>query len=218
MKRASWKLSLLQITVLALLPLLLGACALGPGQPPMPRTATQVSLVTTAIGRSFEKLDWPDFKGRKVVIHSGVPGESIGAPALTLDESYLRAAAEMRIMQAGGVVVEDEARANVVLNVVAHSIGLNRDTRFAGLKGVSGGGLIPITIPELAFYKRTYARGYADIEIGLADLKSRRLLHSSGPARGNTFFKRRVVMLFFQRKWTDLEDRNPESEDIEKKQ
>ena len=177
------------------------ACSVGPGRLTLPRTATEQILVTDSIERALDELEWPTFDGEFVVVHTAAPG-------VELDENYLRRSAEKRLAAQGARVTQDEDDADYVLTTLAGAIGIDRSRRFFGLMGVTGG-IIPLTIPELALFSHSRSEGYARTEIVLSDARKGGVVHRSGPTRAETFSWSRVILFFFTSRDTNSTRRLP---------
>jgi hypothetical protein len=100
---------------------------------------------------------------------------------------------QVAVASQGGLVVTELDQAELVLTALVGAMGLDTSGRFLGVQGTSGG-FIPITIPELALYKRVRLKGFAKTEIALVDHKTGGVIHRSGPVQGSTY---RVATTYF---------------------
>jgi hypothetical protein len=177
----------------------------------LPRTATQQILVTEAIDRSLNGLDWPDLTGKSVVVYTGAPGQGFGTPSQSIDENYLLKATEGMVVKNGGRIVSRAKDADYKLYLLAGALGIDQSKRFLGVEGTSGG-FIPVRIPELALYKRSHQNGIAKTELVLSDRRSGGIVHQSGPVYGKTFQTTRVTFFVFRKRTTDTTRPIPKEE------
>lgn len=171
----------------------------------------QQLLVAQAIDRALDGLEWPEVAGKKIDVETGVPGAGAGTPPLSRDQLYLQRAVEARLARLGAHLAEDRSSAELLLTVLANSIGIDRSSRFLGVGGATGG-FIPVRIPELALYKLERQEGFADIEIVLSDARRGGLLHESEPSQGTTFARTRVILFIFRKRETDTRRLPPRDE------
>ena len=85
---------------------------------------------------------------------------------------------------------------------VVGAVGLDTSWRFMGVIGASGG-FIPLTIPELAIYKRTRTEGFAKVELAILDPREGGVLFRSGPVQGTTHSRTGIYLLVIQTSETD---------------
>jgi len=198
----------LPLGILGLMLLGTAGCSVDAGPITIPRTAVQQILVTEAIERALDGLEWPDLEGRTVVVRSGAPGVGYGSPSLTTDEGYLLRAGEVRVARSGGRVVDDPSQADYVLTLLAGALSLDRSRRLFGIEGTEGG-FFPITFPMLAIYERLHEEGFAKTQIVLNDAHSGGLVHASGPATATTYY--RTQTFFFVIRIRETDTSRPES-------
>ena len=164
-----------------------------------PRTAWEQILSTEAIDRAMAQLEWPELPGRTVFVSLGAPYEGATAPS---DREYLQRNIQVALADRGALIVTEFDQAELTLTVLVGAVGLDIGERFFGFKGTAGG-FIPITIPELALFKRTRREGFAKTEIALVDHKNGAVIHRSGPVQGSAFRTTRTYLLVFRTLETD---------------
>ena len=164
-----------------------------------PRSAWEQLLSTEAIDRAMAQIEWPDLSGKSVMVSVGAPDEGRTSPT---DREYLKRSAQVAVASHGALLVTEIDEAELVLTVLVGAIGLDVSGRFFGVQGTSGG-FIPITIPELALYKRVRRQGFAKTEIALVDHKTGGVIHRSGPVQGSTYRTTRTYFLVFRTVETD---------------
>jgi hypothetical protein len=155
-----------------------------------PRSAWEQILSTEAIDRALAQIEWPDLRGKSVMVSLGAPNEGSTSPS---DRDYMKRSIQVAVASQGGLVVTELDQAELVLTALVGAMGLDTSGRFLGVRGTSGG-FIPITIPELALYKRVRLTGFAKTEIALVDHKTGGVIHRSGPVQGSTH---RVAKTYF---------------------
>jgi hypothetical protein len=166
-----------------------------------PRTAWEQILSTEAIDRAMAQLEWPELPGRTVFVALGAPDEGATSPS---DREYLQRNIQVALADHGALIVTELDEAELILTVLVGAMGLDIGQRFFGVKGTAGG-FIPITIPELAFFKRVRREGFAKTEIALVDHKNGAVIHRSGPVQGSAFRTTRTYFLVFQTVETDTD-------------
>ncbi len=170
------------------------SCSVSPGIQ-VPRSASQQILATEAIDRALAQFEFPDLKGKKVMVHIGAPGDAI-------DEAFLRTAISVELFEGEAKVVTTAEDADLILGVLIGAMGLDIGGRFIGIQGTSGG-LIPFTIPELVLYKKVRTKGFAKAEFALIDHHTGKLVHRSEPVMGSTWRERTTIFFVFSWSKTD---------------
>jgi hypothetical protein len=163
----------------------------------LPRSATQQVLATQAIVRALDQFEFPDISGKKVLVHVGAPGDAV-------DTEFLRTAVQLEVFEEHAKVVVAPEKADFVLGVLVGSMGLNIRGRFLGIKGTTGGGVVPFTIPELALFQRTRTSGFARAEFALVDLETGEIIKRSDPVEGHSEGESTTVLMVFSWDETDI--------------
>ncbi len=164
-----------------------------------PRSAWEQILSTEAIDRALAQIEWPEVRGKSVMVLLGAPDEGGTSPS---DREYLKRSTQVALADRGARVVSELDQAELVLSVLVGAIGLDISGRFVGVRGISGG-FIPLTIPELALFKRIRREDFAKTEIALIDQKTGGVIHRSGPVQGSTHRVTDTYFLVFRRVNTD---------------
>jgi hypothetical protein len=160
-----------------------------------PRSGWEQILATTAIDRALEQVEWPEVDGKSVFVEVGPPGD-------VLDDLYFQRRIEVILAGRGAQIARNVEGAEYVLTCLVGAIGLDINGRFLGIMG-SSGGVTGIKIPELALYKNTLRRGFAQAEISLVDLETTNLAHHSGPVEGATYRRSKTFFFFFETRDSD---------------
>jgi hypothetical protein len=158
----------------------------------IPRSGWNQILATEAIDRALKQLEWPDVADKTIYVQVGPPGDA-------LDDGYLRHAVEVILADDGARIVGKLEEADHVLTCLVGAMGLDTGGRYVGFEGTSGG-FIPITIPELLFYRKARREGFAKVEIALFNRPDGGVVHRSGPVQGTT--KRVTTTILFVFSWS----------------
>ncbi|PXW91233.1 hypothetical protein C8R34_101142 [Nitrosomonas sp. Nm84] len=174
---------------------LLSACSSTQKVTNSARTATEQLLITEAAMRSLPKqrdLPFPIPRGATVKLDvTGVSGDKDVMKGIVGGWLGLN-----------GYNVQDENASHRV-NIIVNSLGTELSTTFFGLPPISAS-LIPIALPELAFYKSENQSGYARFHFDIFELPSGRFLASSSPFVAGTFYNAYTVLFLFTFNKTDL--------------
>lgn len=168
----------------------------------LPRSASQQLLATQAVLRALDQFEFPDIRGKRVMVHVGAPGDAV-------DTQFLKAAVQVEVFEEEARVVVTPEQADLVLAVLVGSMGLNIGGRFVGIEGTAGGGFIPFTIPELALFKRTRVNGFAHAEFALVDPASGAVVERSAPVEGNSQRESTTLFMVFTWESSDLPATHP---------
>jgi hypothetical protein len=143
------------------------------------RTATEQLLISDAMDRAINQVDFRSLAGKTVFIDS---------EALTkmTDREYLVATLK-QAMRAEGCIVQDEKdKADYVVEVRAGAVGTDRNDLLYGIPAVTVPQVplvtssVPSTIPEIPFVKKTQQRAVARIAISGYNRKTRAPIWQSG--------------------------------------
>ncbi len=147
----------------------------------------QQVLTSEAVERAFDKLEWPDFTGRSVYVE-------IGSMAADETVRYLRAAARARIAEHGGILASKADTADFIAIVLESGVGTEYNETFFGLPPIQSV-LLPISLPEIAVYKRSREQGVAKAEVVFSDRQRGGAFYRTGPALGQTHYNEWSVLI-----------------------
>ena len=125
------------------------------------RTATEQLLVSDAIDRSVQQLNFRPLAGHKVYLDENFLEEAV-------DKEYLVSTFRQHLLASGCILTESRDEATYVLEARAGSIGTNRSDVLVGVPAINLPMTIPgvpTAIPEIPVVKRTNQRGIAKIGI-----------------------------------------------------
>lgn len=142
-----------------------------------PRTASEQMLVSAAVSRSVEQLDFSPMKGLKVFVSDALVDR--------VDKAYVIASVRAAAWRAGCVVVEKAEEADFVLELRSGAVGLDRTEYVFGvpasqIPGPFGGA----SIPEVALFKTVKQEGGSWLAFVVYRRGDRTFQYSAGPAFG----------------------------------
>ncbi len=180
--------SMVRFGLLVLVLTLAGGCSTLRTTDP-PRTATEQFLMNEATRRSIDQLMTTSLRDRLVFVDTNfIIGSKYPA------DEYLFVAAELRsrLLQGGARLTNDQAKAQVVLEVRAVGVSIDRLETIIGIpsialpSGVTGSANVPILTPEIAILKTLRQKGYSSIAFVAYWKDTGEIVASSGPFLGKT--------------------------------
>lgn len=196
-KNNTLNLSCLIAVLVLVLVLLLSACSTTQKVTHSARTATEQLLISEAVARSLPKqIDLPFPIPRGAVVKLDVTG-------LTLDKDMAKGVIAGWLGMLGYTTQDGPENATHRINIVVDSLGTETGGTFFGIPPVQAS-LIPISLPELAFFKAEYQSGYARFHLDVFEMPSGRFVGSSSPFIADTFYNGYTVLFLFNFKRTDL--------------
>ena len=175
------------------LSLCLWGCSLNYETTKSARSPLEQMLLTQSLQRSLADAAPPVRSGQSVGI------EAVG---LTGDQAFLISQIEKWLVGEGLTVPKDGKEA-LVARVTIEAFGTLQDGSFFGIPPV-GGGLFPISLPELALYKATRQRAVTRFSVDFIDKKNGKLIRSTPVHEGYAFYNQYVFLFAFSHNTTDL--------------
>jgi hypothetical protein len=125
------------------------------------RTATEQLLISQAVDEAVSDIDFRVLDGKKVFFDPQFIDKSV-------DGGYVVSSLRQQLLAHGALLQEDRAKATVVVEARAGSVGTDRQDVLIGvpqmtLPAVYPG--VPSMIPEIPFAKKTNQRGVAKIAV-----------------------------------------------------
>jgi hypothetical protein len=123
------------------------------------------------------------------------PGQTIAVETvgLTADQAFVTAVIE-KWLSHQGLNLPKDGKESLLAKVTLEAFGTLQDQTFFGVPQISGG-LIPIAVPELAFYKALRQRSLARFSIDFIDKKTGRLVRSTPVYEGDAFYHQYTYFL-----------------------
>jgi Family of unknown function (DUF6655) len=159
------------------------------------RTATEQFLMSQAVSRSLEQLNYDALRDRKIWIETGylsgaeqvtVNGEVRQRLFTTAEQAFATGELRERLLQAGARIVQEKKQADVIVEVRSGGIGVDRLENLIGIPSLVIPSGFGVTTPELVFYKNTRQRGFASVSFVAYRADSGEYITSSGPYIGRT--------------------------------
>jgi hypothetical protein len=174
----------------------LAGCALAHDTTKSPRSPIEQLLLTQALQRGLIDAVPPVRPGQSVAI------EAVGLFGLTADQTLVINQVERWLSREGFTVPKDGKEA-IVARVAIEAFGTLQDQSFFGLPPI-GGGIIPISLPELALYKAAHQRGFARFAIDFVDRQTGKLLRYTPVHEGDARYDQYTYLFVFSATVTDL--------------
>ncbi len=153
------------------------------------RTATEQYLMNEAARKSVERLLTAPLRDRLVFVETRY---LIGTTNPSAEALFIVAELRAKLLEAGARLTEERLKAQVVLELRAVGIGIDRLETLVGIPSISLGSAtgttsVPVLSPELAIVKRSQQRGFASIAYVAFWRDTGEIVTSSGPFLGSTF-------------------------------
>ncbi len=143
------------------------------------RTATEQLLISDAMDRAVNQVDFRSLAGKTVYVDT----EALGK---VTDREYLIATLKQAMRAEGCLVQDDKEKSDYIIEVRAGAIGTDRNDLLYGIPAVTVPqvplvtGSVPSTIPEIPLVKKTQQRAIARIAISGYNRKTRAPIWQSG--------------------------------------
>ncbi|MGH7165549.1 MAG: hypothetical protein ACREIS_08510 [Nitrospiraceae bacterium] len=157
------------------------------------RAPIEQLLLTQSLARGLIDAVLPVRPGQSVVV------EAVG---LTGDQAFAGAMIEKWLVREGLSLPKD-GKESLLARVTLDAFGTLQDQTFFGIPPI-GGGLFPISTPELSFYKASRQRGLARFSVDFIEKKTGRLVSSTPVYEGDAYYNQYTFLLSFNITRTDL--------------
>ena len=164
-------------------------CALPSRGPGERRTPLEQVLLSQAIERSAEKAILGLPEGTRVVLDSS---------GLSEDHRFVADVMEGWLGRQGIVIREEGDGAPYRLRMIVESVGTDQDISFFGILA-SRSLWIPVSLPEVAFYKKVRRTGFVRLYFDIFDAADGRYVRSTSSVEGEIHQTRYTVLMVF--KW-----------------
>jgi len=138
------------------------------------RTGLEQLLISTAVDRSLDAMDFSSLAGRAVYVQEKYLD--------CVDKNYVVACVRHRALNAGARLVDKPEEADLVLEVRNGSVGTDRMEAYVGVPGISLPPPVAITLPDLKLANRTSQKGIAKLGLAAYDAKTGQALGAGGSA------------------------------------
>lgn len=136
------------------------------------RTSTEQLLLANAVDQSLDRVSFKSFDGYNVFLQDKYID--------CVDKNYVIASTRHRLFRAGAHVVDDIAKADVVVELRSGAVGTSSMSSFLGTPEIVLPGML--SIPEVHFVERKNQEATAKIGLLAYDPKTSQLLGEGGVA------------------------------------
>ncbi|MBL9091898.1 MAG: hypothetical protein JNL96_11790 [Planctomycetaceae bacterium] len=161
---------MLRVVALASLSLGMGCATIK--QSDTARTGVEQLLVSSAIDRSLDRVDFRPISGAAVFVEQKYLD--------CVDKNYVVVALNQRLLKNGCTLVDKQEDAQVVLQVGSGGVGTDRQEMFVGVPEISLPVPVPVNIPKISLYSRTRSNGTAKLTLVAYDAKSKQPVLNNG--------------------------------------
>ncbi len=136
------------------------------------RTAKEQMLLSNAVDRSLNKVDFAPLHGQKVYVEEKY--------LECVDKPYVVGAVRHRALRAGAFLTDKADEAEVVMELRSGGVGTDMSESYLGTTEIGLPGML--TIPEIRFAERKTQFGYAKLGLVIYDAESKKVLGEGGVA------------------------------------
>jgi hypothetical protein len=161
-----------------------------------PQTATEQLVVSAAVDHAVDNLRPAIAPGAKIFVDDRFVDMRDDAAIVP---KYAIGAVRELILRAGGRLVDDRKRADLVAELRTGAQSIDRRTFLVGIPAIP----IPVpttgilTTPELPLYRRDLQRGISTLALTIYGAKSGMLAAATGPVYGSSHYVRGAFLLLF---------------------
>lgn len=137
-----------------------------------PRTAKEQLLLSNAVDRSLDKVDFTPLTGLKVYVEEKYL-ESV-------DKPYIVGSIRHRVMRAGGKIVAKAEDAEIAMEIRSGGVGTDTSESYFGTPEIALPGML--TVPEVRLIEKKSQYGYAKLGLVLYDAQTNDILGDGGVA------------------------------------
>lgn len=112
--------------------------------------------------------------------------------------------------QQGLIIRKEEKDATYRTRLIIESLGATQEIRMVGMPATNSV-LLPISIPELALWKRVSHQGYTRFYFDIFEIESDRFIRSTNPQIGTAKINKYTAFFFYKWRKTDIDLPTPMS-------
>jgi hypothetical protein len=176
------------------------------------RSATEQLLLSTAADHALVTANFNMFAGRTVFVDFTYYD--------SYDPKYVEGEIRDALFRSGALLMTDAKDADVIIEARSGAYSIDNNTSFFGIPNISIPiplAPLPLTIPEVAFYKNETQKSYAKFALVAYANKSRAHIYSSGPLDGNSHNTYKKI-LFISWWNTDIPEKQKKAKKMERYQ
>jgi len=192
MKRFSTLAMLIAVVTLA------GACSMPAKRRSDPPTPIEQLLISEAIERGIKEM--------RVHIESPDKEIYLDTTGLTDDQHFMGDVMQGWLGRLGFEIENDIENADFQLNLVVQSLGTHQRIKFFGMPA-SRSAWLPLSIPELALYKRNKEEGYVRFYFDVFDAKTHEYVSSTRDFEGSVYVTKYTFFFVLDWQTTNLNDK-----------
>ncbi len=136
------------------------------------RTGVEQLLVSSAIDRSLDRVDYRPISGAKVFVEQKY--------LECVDKNYVVVALNQRLLRSGCTLVDKAEDADVIMQVGSGGVGTDRQELFVGIPEITIPMPVPMSLPKVPFFDRVRSNGTAKLAIVAYDAKNRNPVINGG--------------------------------------
>ena len=192
------------MTKTSTLPLLLAmatvvtACSMPARRRSEPPTAIEQLLTSQAIQQGMENMS--------LEIQSPDKEIYLDTTGLTGDQAFMGDVMRGWLGKLGFEIERDIEDADYQVNLVIESLGTQQKIKFFGMPA-SRSVWLPISVPELALYKRNKEEGYVRFYFDVFDAKTYEYVSTTKTFEGSVYLTKYTVFFVFDWQTTDMSDK-----------
>lgn len=143
------------------------------------RTGVEQLLISTAVDRSLDKVDYGPIRNAKIYVEEKYLD--------CVDKNYVIVALHQRLLRHNCTLVGKADDADVIMEVTSGGVGTDRTDLFVGITEIPLPPPSPIAIPKMSIFNRTRAIGTAKIGIVAYDAKTKLAVINTDPLARSDF-------------------------------
>ena len=182
-----------------------GACTMPAKRRSDPATPMEQLLISEAIERGIEEM--------RVHIESPDKAIYLDTTGLTADQKFMGNVMRGWLGRLGFEIENDIKSADYQLNLVVQSLGTHQTIKFFGMPA-SRSAWLPLSIPELALYKRNKEEGYVRFYFDVFDAETGEYVSTTRDFEGSVYVTKYIFFFVFDWQTTNLSDKE-QLEDLE---
>jgi hypothetical protein len=145
------------------------------------RTGIEQMLISSAVDRSLEKIDFAPVRGAKVFLDDKYLD--------CVDKNYVLLAMRQKLLAHGCTLPDKADDADVVMQVASGAVGTDRQDLFAGISQIPLPPPSPISIPKFELFGRDKANGTAKLLVVAIDKKTQLAVINNGASLARSDYK-----------------------------
>jgi hypothetical protein len=162
-------------------------------------TPVEQLLISEAIERGIDdmRIDLPEPSENDIFLDT---------TGLTGDQIFMGDVMRGWLGRSGFDIEEDIGDADIQLNLVIESLGTHQKIKFFGMPA-SRSAWLPVSVPELALYKKNKEEGYVRFYFDAFDARTHEYLDTTRTFEGSVHLTKYTFFFIFDHQTTDMKDK-----------